>query len=239
MIVMVYMLLLAGGSGTRMHSNIPKQFINLVDKPVIIHTLCRIEKYNLVDKIIVVCHADYINHMKMLLNQYKLSNVYVCEGGNSRLNSTLNGCNYIKEHFGINDDDIFLAHDSVRPFVSSNIILKNIKYAKEFGGATTAIPILETIQVLDSDEFIIDLLPREKLVSGQSPQTFNINEFMELEQIIPKEVSSKFTDLAEVYRYSNRDVKHVTGDRKNIKITTQYDMILAEMLLMNNDDVID
>lgn len=233
---MNYLILLAGGTGTRMNSNIPKQFLNLVDLPIIIHTLKNIVSYKLFDKIVIVCHKDFLEHVNDLLSKYEYNNIFVCEGGDSRLNSTINGCLFIKEKFGLTDDDIFVAHDSVRPFVSERIIKENIEFSHQYGAATTALPILETIQVLDSNMFVDNLLPRDNLVSGQSPQSFNIKKFLNCSNTIPKEVSINFTDLAEVFRYNNYPVKHVKGERKNIKITTPYDMILAEMLLLKDSN---
>lgn len=231
---MKYLLLLAGGTGTRMGANIPKQFIEINDKPIIMYTLERILSFNLIDRIIIVCHHDYLEYCNDLLKKYNIKNVDVTEGGENRLESTVNGLKYVESNYGLNDDDLFLAHDSVRPFVSYDIINNNIVECMKYNGATTASPLIETIQELDENRIIKKLYPRDNLVSGQSPQTFNIKIFMDAEKRIPKDVKDKFTDLAEVYSFSNYDVKIVNGEKSNIKITTPFDLTVAKCYINEN-----
>lgn len=232
---MNYCFLLAGGSGTRMgNTGVPKQFLNLEDKPIIIHTLEKIIAMKSIDKIIVVCNENYIAYLKDLMDEYSISrNVYITRNGNSRLNSVLSGIDFVEKNFGINDDDIFVAHDSVRPFISERIIEENVCKAKKHKAATTVLDLIETI-VETKDGEINKAYPRSNLFTGQSPQTFNISYFLECTKNVPLETQEKFTDLSECVLYNGGTVLPVMGDRNNIKITTPIDLIIANQILKNS-----
>lgn len=234
---MNYVLCLAGGKGTRMgNTGVPKQFIPINGKPIIIYTLENLLKVEKIDKVIVVCNQDYLMYLEDLLTDYNLKDkVEIAPGGKDRLQSTLNGINYIKNKYGIESDDIFIAHDSVRPFTKIEIINENIKMAHLYKAATTVYYLTETIVETNSDGNIFKLYPRENLYSGQSPQTFNINYFLDCTSKIPKEELSKFTDLSSNITYVGGTVVPVIGDKDNIKITTQFDLVLATSLLEKYD----
>ena len=230
---MNYALILAGGKGTRMkNTGVPKQFMNLSGKPIIIYTIENIKKIREIDKIIVVCNKDYITYMMDLLSDYGLDNqIEVTEGGNDRLHSTLNGISYIKKMYGIKENDIFIAHDSVRPFTKERIFLENIKYAHEKKAATTVFDLTETIAETNENGEIYKLYPRNNLYSGQSPQTFNINYFLECTSKIPENELNSFTDLSNNITYCGGVVIPVQGDRDNIKITHSIDLVIASSLI--------
>jgi len=230
---MNYAIVLAGGKGSRMGTEgVPKQFMSLYGKPIIIYTLENLFKIDNIDKTIVVCHNDYLTFLEDLLVEYKLKDkVDITCGGATRLDSTLNGILYIKETYGINDDDIFLAHDSVRPFTSQRIIEENIKYAKINKAATTVFDLSETIVETNDSGDIYKLYPRQNLFTGQSPQTFNINYFLECTSKIPKETLDTFNDLSSNITFCNGVVTPVIGDRDNIKITYPIDLEIAKTFL--------
>lgn len=229
---MNYGILLAGGKGTRMGNiGIPKHFLPLQNKPIIIHTLEKMVNIDIIDNIIVVCNSNYILYLKDLVQEYNISrDVYITKGGTSRLNSVMNGLKFIEENFKIKEDDIFLAHDAVRPFISEKIIKDNIKFAKMHKAATTVVNLIETI-VQEKDGKLFKAYPRENLYAGQSPQTFNIKYYIECYKKIPEEIKSTFTDLSECVMYNNGTVWPILGSRDNIKITTQFDLIVANELL--------
>ena len=128
---MNYAIILAAGVGQRMRNGgMPKQFLNLLGKPIIIHTLERFEQNSEVDSIIIVCHASYIDHMYKLLDLYKMQKVLkVVVGGNDRQSSLEKGLSAILENGG-KDDDVVLIHDGVRPLVNEVTIHENIRIAK-------------------------------------------------------------------------------------------------------------
>lgn len=230
---MNYALILAGGKGTRMgNTGVPKQFIQINNKPIIMYTIENFIKVKDVDHIVVSCNPEYIQYMKDLLLDYGLTDkVEVTAGGNDRLESTLNGLKYIEEKYGVNDDDIFLAHDSVRPFTAKSIIEENIIKAHETKAATTVLNLTETIVETNQDGEIYKLYPRDNLFNGQSPQTFNIKYFLECTSKIPHEELKKYTDLSNNITYCGGTVYPVMGDSNNIKITTPIDLIIAGALI--------
>ena len=230
---MNYAIILVGGKGTRMgNTGVPKQFMTLNNKPIIIYTIENVLYNSNIDNIIVVCNPDYIAYMNDLLQDYKLTDkVEVTNGGKDRLNSTLNGIKYIQEKYGINNDDIFMAHDSVRPFTNKRIFEENINFAKETKAATTVFDLTETIVETNESGDIFKLYPRNNLFSGQSPQTFNIKYFLECTSKIPDFELDKFTDLSNNIIYCGGVVKPVYGDRNNIKITHPIDLIIANSII--------
>ncbi len=234
---MNYALLLAGGSGTRMgNTGVPKQFLTLKDKPVIIYSIENMLKCKEIDRVIVVCNPAYTSYLHNLLVEYELANsVEITEGGKNRLESAVNGVMYIEKHHGINDEDVFLAHDSVRIFTSERIISENIKYAREYGAATTVYVLEETILEANEDGLLYRAYPRENRYTGQSPQTFNVRIFMDCVEKLNEKQRDSFTDLAEALYVNNKKVYPVMGEKDNIKLTTPFDMVLANMRLEEKD----
>ena len=145
---MIFAAILAGGIGSRMGgTDTPKQFLDLGDKPVIIHTIEKFVINSKFDKILVLSPKNFINHTNNLINEYfgEDTNIVVLEGGQTRNDTLVNAIDYISENFDIDDDSIIVTHDSVRPFVTHRIIEDNIKAAKEFGACDTVIPATDTI----------------------------------------------------------------------------------------------
>ena len=237
---MNYALILAGGSGTRMgNTGVPKQFLTLKDKPVIIYTIENMLSCKEIDKIIIVCNPSYVAYMHNMLIDFGLGNkVELTEGGKNRLESALNGVRYIEKRYGITENDIFLAHDSVRIFTSNRIISDNIEQAKRIGAATTVYVLEETIIEAGSDGLLYKAYPRENRFTGQSPQTFNIQKFKNCVDKLSEDQKEVFTDLAEVFYANNEKVYPVMGEKNNIKLTTPFDMTLAKMRLEEKDNAV-
>lgn len=230
---MNYALILAGGKGTRMKSTgVPKQFLCINGKPIIIYTIENILKIKKIDKIIIVCNNDYLMYLKDLLHDNNMTEkVEITKGGDDRLNSVLNGINYIKMMYGIRPDDIVIIHDSVRPFTNPRIFEENIIIAREKKAATTVLELTENIVVKNENGEIYKLYPRKNLYSDQSPQAFNINFFLENTCKIPQDILLNFTDLSENIIFNGGTVYPVIGDRNNIKITHPIDLLIASSIL--------
>lgn len=229
------MILLAGGSGTRMgNTAVPKQFLELKGKPIIIYSIENALKCKLIDKIIIACNSQYVDMLKKMVSKYKLSDsVHITNGGTNRLLSTCNGISYIIKNFGITQKDIFIAHDSVRIFTNERIFRENIQNANIYGAATTVYALEETIVKAGADGLLYKAYARENRFSGQSPQTFNLQKFIINFSMLSTEQKNTFTDLSEVFFANNEKVFPVIGDKENIKITTPFDLILAEKRLAN------
>lgn len=231
---MIYAEILAGGKGTRMGNiNIPKQFITLGEIPVIIHT---IEKFLLNDKfekIIVVSPKEWINYTKDIIKKFigEDNRLVVVVGGKDRNESIMSGIHYIESNFGINDDDIIVTHDSVRPFLTHRIIEENIEAALEYGAVDTAIEAVDTIiQSLDGEK--INNIPiRDTMYQGQTPQSFNIKKIISLYNDLTEDEKSVLTDACKICALKGEAVKIVKGELFNIKITTPYDLKVAKAIL--------
>ncbi|MCQ2972528.1 MAG: 2-C-methyl-D-erythritol 4-phosphate cytidylyltransferase [archaeon] len=231
---MIFAAILAGGIGSRMgNADMPKQFLMLGEKPVLIHT---IEKFAIIDeleKIIVLTPKSFLKHTKDLIYKYLKDNdkIVVIEGGATRNDTILNSINYIKENFEIDDDSIILTHDAVRPFVTYKIIQDNILAAKEFGACDTLIPATDTI-VKSKDGIAISSIPiRSECYQGQTPQSFKINKLYSLINKLSDEEKAILTDAAKIFVLKDEKVVLVDGEATNIKITYPYDLKLANTIL--------
>lgn len=233
---MVYVEILAGGKGRRMgKTDMPKQFLNIGKKPIIIHTIDRFLLNNKIDKIIVVTPKEWIAHTKDIVNKYVLkpygNKILICEGGKDRNESIMNGIDYIENEFGLNSDDIVVTHDAVRPFLTHRIIEENIEMAIKHGATDTVIPATDTI-VESSDGNSISNIPiRSEMYQGQTPQSFNMKKLQKLYKSLSEGEKSILTDAAKIFVVKQQTVKLVMGDVANIKITTQYDLKVANAML--------
>lgn len=231
---MIFAAILAGGVGSRMgNSDVPKQFLNLGDKPILIHTIEKFIINSKFDKILVLTPNNFINSTIDLIKNIEgeTDKIIVLEGGETRNDTIRNAISYIKSNFSIDDDSIIVTHDSVRPFVSHRIIEDNIKMASEYGACDTVIPATDTI-VESVDGNTISSIPlRDHYYQGQTPQSFRINKLDSLYNNLSKEEIDSLTDAAKIFTLNNEDVFLVEGDVTNIKITYPYDLKLANTIL--------
>ena len=215
---MIFVAVLAGGIGSRMgDTDTPKQFLNLGDRPILIHTIEKFVIMDEIDEVIVLTPQNFINHTKHLIEEYTPNNdkIVVIEGGKTRNDTLKNSIDYIYENYSVDDDSIIITHDSVRPFVTHRIIQDNIKAAKKCGACDTVIPATDTI-VESRDGKIIKNIPiRDYFYQGQ------------------KEI---LTDASKIFVLKGKDVALVDGDVTNIKITYPYDLKLANTILNDKND---
>lgn len=231
---MIFAAILAGGVGSRMgNSDVPKQFLNLGDKPILIHTIEKFIINSKFDKILVLTPNNFINSTTDLIKNIEgeTDKIIVLEGGETRNDTIRNAINYIKSNFPIDDDSIIVTHDSVRPFVSHRIIEDNIKMASEFGACDTVIPATDTIVESVDGDTISSIPLRDHYYQGQTPQSFKINKLDSLYNNLSKEEIDSLTDAAKIFTLNNEDVFLVEGDVTNIKITYPYDLKLANTIL--------
>lgn len=174
---MIYAGILAGGIGSRMGNvPLPKQFLDIDNKPILIHT---IEKFILVsefNEIIIATPAQWISHTQDILKKYNITDrrVKVVAGGTDRNETIMNIIDHIRNTQGINNDDVIVTHDAVRPFLTQRIIKENIEVAAKYGAVDTVIEAIDTI-VMSKDKQNIHSIPvRNEMYQGQTPQSFNI-----------------------------------------------------------------
>lgn len=233
---MIYAQLLAGGKGTRMGNvKMPKQFLMLNDKPIIIHTLEKFILESRFDVILVSCPQEWIEHTKSIINRFiNDSRVVVIVGGAERNETLMNGIAYIEENFGVNDDDVLITHDAVRPFITKRIIDDNIEMVKKHTAVDTVIPAIDTI-VKGTEDAITEIPVRELMFQGQTPQSFNIKVLEKCYKALSEDEKVILSDSCKICLLAGEKVKMVRGENFNIKITTPYDLKIANATVEGRD----
>ncbi|MBC1757067.1 2-C-methyl-D-erythritol 4-phosphate cytidylyltransferase [Listeria seeligeri] len=230
---MIYAEILAGGKGTRMGNvNMPKQYLPLKGKPIIVHTIEKFILNDRFDKIIIATPKDWINHTQDIIKKYIFdTRVVVIEGGTDRNETIMNGIRYVENEFGLNDDDIIVTHDAVRPFITHRIIEENIDMALEFGSVDTVIPAVDTIVESTNHDFITDIPVRGNMYQGQTPQSFNMKIIQKHYNNLTDDEKQILTDACKICLLAGEKVKLVNGGISNIKITTPYDLKVANAIV--------
>lgn len=231
---MIYAEILAGGVGKRMGNvDMPKQYLMLGDRPIIIHTIEQFLLVSEITKIIIGCPKDWIQYTKDIVSKYigLDDRIVIIEGGKDRNGTIMNACNYIKENYGIKEEDVIITHDAVRPFVDYRIIMDNIKEAKKYDAIDTIIPATDTIVESKDGKIINDIPIRDYLYQGQTPQTFKIDELIKTYDKLTDDEKKILTDACKMFVLKNKKVGFVLGEAYNIKVTTMYDLNLANAIL--------
>lgn len=240
---MTVAIILAAGVGQRMrNAGLPKQFLKLFGKPIIIYTLEKFQGCAEIDKIVVVCKDGYLDYMKDLLETYHMQKVEkVVVGGSSRQNSLRHGME-AAESVGCTREDVVVIHDGVRPLVSMATIRENVRIAREYGCAITVYPATESVLISDGvDIRIDDFKKRADTYSLSSPQTFQFGKLLDAFSGNPKEDyhGMPLLDAGMVYSSVGGEVRLVKEQSPNIKITTPEDYYyLKAMLEMEENRVI-
>lgn len=176
-------VIFAGGSGTRMHTkDIPKQFLMVHGKPIIVHTIEQFEYHDEIDGIVVVCIKDWIPYMEEMKYRYRLDKIgKIVPGGATGQMSIYNGLCAAEEIYGAKNN-IVLIHDGVRPLINRQIISDNIACVKKNGSAITCHVAKETVILVDEKEMVKDVPSRENSRLAQAPQSFWLNEILEIDR---------------------------------------------------------
>ena len=218
---MIFGAILAGGKGTRMNiSDIPKQFMMLGNKPIIIHTLEKVLLSDKLDVIYLGIHEDWISYMEDIIKKYldikTNKEINIVAGGKDRNGTIMNIIKDIEEKYSISDSDIILTHDAVRPFISSQIIIDNIEAMEEYDACDTVVPAIDTIVVSED---------------GKTPQTFKIKKLKQLYMELSETEKEILTDACKIFYIKGEKVYMVKGDISNLKITTPVDYKIANSML--------
>ena len=232
---MIYAGILAGGTGTRMGiSNMPKQFLDLGNKPIIIHT---IEKFLLepeIEKIVVGVHEDWISHAQDLVEEYISTfkdRIIIVAGGSDRNTTIENIIKAIDDYKELTDEDIVITHDSVRPFITLRIIKDNIRLAKECDAVDTVVEAVDTIVESTNGEYITNIPNRAHYYQGQTPQSFRCKDFLNLYNSLTSEEKQILTDACKIFVIKGKEVALAKGEYSNLKITTVTDLKIAKSML--------
>ena len=222
---MVTAMLFAGGVGRRMKSDdLPKQFIEIGGKPIIVRTMEHFEKHPEVDRIVVACKEDWIDHLEALIKDYKITKVHsVVPGGATGYASIHNGVMETAK-FMTDPDDIILICDGVRPMLTERLISDSIRYARECGTSVPVTPSIDSLLFSEDGKFCEKSYERSSMYITQAPQGYTMEKILwahsEAERrgiLNPVSSSELFIELGE-------KVRLFEGERINIKVTTQEDL---------------
>lgn len=224
-------MLLAGGSGNRMHQDIPKQFLTVNEKPVIIYTLEAFQKHPAIDGIIVVCIEGWEQVLWAYVRQFNLDKVIsIVRGGDCGQNSIYRGLKEIRNHYGT--DDIVLIHDAIRPMVSEEIISDCISKTMEYGSAIACIPCAEAMLVTENQEVSSRIFNRDHLKRTQTPQGFKVGELLDIHERALASGNTNSTASCTLMIEMGKEVHFSKGSEKNIKLTTVEDIDIFKALLL-------
>lgn len=223
-------LIIAGGAGNRMHQNIPKQFIIVNERPVIVYTLEAFEKHPEIDTIAVVCIDGWDQILWAYAKQFNITKLqYVVPGGENGQDSIRNGVMELEKHYFA--DDFVLIHDAIRPMVSAKIISDNIRVAREYGNAITVIPCAEAMMQTEDGKVSIGSYPRDRLKRTQTPQTFKIGDICDLHRRALDAGIKNSVASCTLKIEMGEQVYLSAGSEKNIKLTTVEDIDIFKALL--------
>lgn len=234
---MNFVIIIAGGSGTRMGANVPKQFIKIKEKPVLAYTIESFEKHPLIDKILVVCVDGWQKYVEEMKNKYGFSKLqWIVTGGSSGQESIRNGV-YFLENI-INPTDNVIIHDGIRPLVEPNVLNDLIHKCNKYGNAVTSLPYNEQIFLIDNEISTVKYIPRETLRRVATPQCYKYDLLLsKYKEAFKKNIGisgSSYTNTMMV-ELGVRLYFGIGSDR-NIKLTTPGDLEIFEAMLEKKHD---
>ncbi len=230
-------VIFAGGSGTRMGAGIPKQYLEINGKPILIYTLQLFEYHREIDAIYLAVPEEYIGYTKVLVEDFHIHKVRdVIAGGETAQNTIYNALKRAEQD--AEGDDIVLLHDGVRPFVSYDVISRNIAGVKKMGNAITCTPCFETILVSHDGKEVNEVPYRKETFAAQAPQSFYLKDIIEAHEKIQKrpEGYENMIDACTIIRTVGGEAHMVEGNRGNIKVTTPEDVYTFRALLQYREN---
>lgn len=230
-------IIIAGGVGSRMGQDIPKQFINVYDKPILIYTLEGFEKNPLIDAIELVCIDGWLEVAKAYAKQFNITKLkWIVKGGATGQESIRNGVLNLEDK--CNKDDIIIIHDGIRPMVDDYVLSDVIMTAQKYGNGVTSLPYNEQIFVKKDEHSTIKYIPRETLRRVSTPQAYKLDKLLWAYKKAFKEnigiQGSSYTNTMMVEL--GETLYFAAGSDKNIKLTTPDDIYLFKALLALKDD---
>ena len=226
-------IILAGGIGSRMNLNCPKQYLMINNKPIFHYCLETFQNHNAIDKIIVVLSNEWHSYVKEYVEKHNFSKICgYALAGKTRQHSIYNGLKFIEKN--LSDTEVCIIHDAVRPFVSNALITNSVNGAFEKDGAMPVIKVKDTIYCSENGECIDSLLNRNILFAGQSPESFNFRKYIKIHHDVSDEEITNTTGSSEIAYGHGMNIKLITGDEENFKITTIEDLKKFESIVKKN-----
>ena len=218
---MYAVIIVAGGTGSRMKNELPKQLIEIKNKPVIVYSIEKFIQFNKDIQVIISLHRDYFELFEKIKTQYQIKNIQVVQGGDTRYQSVKNALSILNENI-----TIVGVHDAARPLVSLQTIEKTFTDAKQHGAAIPVIDMNESLREVNNNESIA--VDRTKFKIVQTPQCFKKDVLVSAYNM---PYSPLFTDDASVVEKNGHNIFLTEGNKENIKITYPQDLIVAQILL--------
>ena len=226
---MNHVLLMMGGSGTRFGAAIPKQFVEVEGQPVFSYVMDKYDRFDKVDSIVLVCHEDWVDYADEWAKKLGIAKyVGTVSGGATRSESVLNGLSRLAEF--AKDDDVVLIHDATHPYLDEGSTAEAIAATIACGAATLGRKQFDTVYRADLEGNLLEVVPREEIVSGASPELFRFGPIYRIYQEASVEDLERFTSAGAIALANDIPMKVVPTDFVNLKITYRHDMELFERL---------
>jgi 2-C-methyl-D-erythritol 4-phosphate cytidylyltransferase len=225
-------VIFAGGVGSRMHTKTkPKQFLDIHEKPIIVHTIEKFQNHPDIDAVTVACVKNWISYLSKLVQHYNLTKVKkIVPGGENSQESIYNGLVAAKEIAG-DEKSIVLIHDGVRPLITEKLITDNIASVKKYGSAITSVKVKETVLVVSGENAINEIPDRSMTRLARAPQSFWMDDILSAHYKAQAEGKTDFIDSCSLMTYYGKKLYLVDGPMENIKITTPDDFYTMRALL--------
>ena len=225
-------VIFAGGAGRRMNTRaIPKQFLEMHGKPVLIYTLEQFENHPQIHESVLVCISSWIDHARKLLRDYHIQKVIdIVPGGETGQASIFAGLSSARQR-SKSDKDVVLVHDGVRPLIDAETITACLDSVKIHGNAVTTTPAIETIFVQEETGEVGQIFNRSRCAMARAPQCFYLTDLYQAHLQAQEEGRDDFIDSAMMMQHYGVELHTVTGPVENIKITTPTDFYLFRALL--------
>lgn len=226
---MNHVLLMMGGSGTRFGASIPKQFVEVEDQPVFSYVMDKYDRFDKIDSIVLVCHADWVDYADEWARKLKIAKyVATVAGGDTRSESVRNGLRRLAEF--AQSDDVVLIHDATHPYLDEGSTAEAIRATVEYGAATLGRQQFDTVYRTDLDGNLMEVVPREEIVSGASPELFKFGPIYRIYEEASLDELALFTSAGAIALAHDIPMKVIPTDYVNLKITYRHDMELFERL---------
>ena len=231
-------LIFAGGSGIRMNTTgLPKKFLKVNDKPIIIHTIDHFEENPEIDVICVVCIDGYIDYLEKSLKKFNIQKVkMIVPGGKDGQESIYNGLKALHEAYGDQEDTIVLIHDGVRPLINTKLISDNIACVKKHGTAITVAPASETIITVKDEKNVSGIVDRSKCFLARAPQGYYLKDIYACHLKALEENRHDFIDSASMMMNYKKKLHIIDGPSQNIKITNPEDFYIFRAILQAKEN---
>lgn len=229
-----YALIFAGGVGVRMNSkSLPKQFLEIHGKPILVSTIEQFDSHPLIDSICVLCPEGWLDYLARVVERFRLAKVdLMLAGGATAVETQRKGLDAIAASRSVpGPDDVVLVHDGVRPLVDTNTITACIEGVLEFGSAITSVSASETVVQTDAEGEIVSTIDRSACMLARAPQAFRFDDLLAAHRRAEQAAESDFVDSASLMLAAGHKLHVVEGRPENIKVTTPADFYICRALM--------